>query len=118
MNIRTFKVLAPRAKIGIVTVAYEFTDTGELIYGFAYCSPKEKHYVKKLGRKIAEERMRNNDHVPLKVVYPYGCLPIIPMLKALLLIDARFRGISWMKNTILEDIKNPSFDNRFTVDEW
>ena len=104
MKTRTFMVVVDCFVIGRVTTAYTITDDGELKAGFAYRSPMEKHFIRKIGRDKAIQRLTEDDCVKITVKYPHGNLPILPFVKALLLADARERDISWMRNIGVENL--------------
>ena len=104
MKTRTFMVVVDCFVLGRVTAAYEINEDGELKAGFSYCSPMEKHFVRKIGRDKAIQRLQENDCVKMVVKYPHGYLPVIPFLKALLLADAREKNISWMRYVDIDNL--------------
>jgi hypothetical protein len=52
-----FDVLGTKPRPGVVTVAYQYACAGYMRMGVSFCSPKEKHFSKKIGRTLAFNRM-------------------------------------------------------------
>jgi len=53
------KQIGGNVKAGIMTVATKVIPGNSLVVGFAFCSPKDRtKFSRKLGRKIAEGRMK------------------------------------------------------------
>jgi hypothetical protein len=86
-----FDVLGTKPRPGVVTVAYKKGLIGELMVGVAFCSPKEKHFSKKMGRVLATGRMGRVAQLSHDTMFTPA------VIRPIVLVAIKDRSPAWMK---------------------
>jgi len=98
-----------------VICAYEIDDSGSLWAGFSFCSPKDfiaGRYTRMKGRQLASDRLEVSKTAQSYITMSMSGLlsPVVqerdiyPLLKRIMLIEAKLMGIFWMCDVRMSDI--------------
>jgi len=98
-----------------VICAYEIDDYGSLWTGFSFCSPRDFYvgkYNRAKGKQLASDRLEVNKTInPYVTIHISGLMDesiqerdIYPLLKRMMLIEAKLMGIFWMYDVRMSDI--------------
>jgi len=98
-----------------IICAYEIDDGGNLWAGFSFCSPRDFYvgkYNRAKGKQLASDRLEVNKTInPYATIHMSGLMAesiqerdIYPLLKRMMLIEAKLMGIFWMYDVRMSDI--------------
>ena len=98
-----------------IICAYEIDDNGNLWAGFSFCSPRDfwnGRYNRTKGKQLASDRLEVSKIAQSYITMSMSGLlsPVIqerdiyPLLKRIMLIEAKLMGIFWMYDVRMSDI--------------